>query len=400
MLCLSHAANRVANVDWQAPDGAVRTACAGLACSVSRLAPSARPHARRDSCSTLCLPSSGSAPLLLTHSDRSRACWLAAALASFLLCSQARHERCTAGCLTLGLSSSLWLQPGSWLWHVVSTGRAHVPKAAGRRCRMAPPHTHCTAIPAGGIPTDPDVLFAKSKITWPVAGKTSWSLYLLAKDGGKGREGLPRVAIWLHAWLPGQNTSAGASEAGSLLSCSMGAPLLLSAWLCLLAAWGAAGAERSNPPIVIVPGKLVLSSWTTFIKDELKYQVTASPQLYKHFCTETFVLSTFITFAGLAGSVLEERLNRTNTPHWYCATEVDDWQTVWLSLQSASRPDCLLDELQVFYDDSTGRCAAQCCTVSIPRKLVLPFAAFCSFFFGNLCYAQRQTMTSSGTAAV
>ena len=65
------------------------------------------------------------------------------------------------------------------------------------------------------------------------------------------------------------------------------------------------------------------------------------------------------SFAGLAGSVLEERLNRTNAPHWYCATEVDDWQTVWLSLQSASRPDCLLDELQVFYDDSTGRCAAQ-----------------------------------------
>ncbi len=28
---------------------------------------------------------------------------------------------------------------------------------------------------------------------------------------------------------------------------------------------------------------------------------------------------------------------------------------VWLSLQSASRPDCFLDELQVFYDKSTGR---------------------------------------------
>lgn len=84
--------------------------------------------------------------------------------------------------------------------------------------------------------------------------------------------------------------------------------------------------------------------------------MTASPQLYKHFCVHTFVLNNFITFAGLAGSVLEERLNRTNTPHWYCATEVDDWQTVWLSLQSASRPDCLIDELQVFYDGSTGRC--------------------------------------------
>lgn len=80
-----------------------------------------------------------------------------------------------------------------------------------------------------------------------------------------------------------------------------------------------------------------------------------SAVLHNQFCMPTFVLNTFFAFAGLAGSVLEERLKRTNTPHWYCATEVDDWQTVWLSLQSASRPDCLIDELQVFYDDSTGR---------------------------------------------
>ena len=87
--------------------------------------------------------------------------------------------------------------------------------------------------------------------------------------------------------------------------------------------------------------------------------MTALAVLCNLFCMQTFVLSDFVAFAGLAGSVLEERLNRTNTPHWYCAKEVDDWQTVWLSLQSASRPDCLIDELQVFYDDSTGRCAAQ-----------------------------------------
>jgi len=113
-----------------------------------------------------------------------------------------------------------------------------------------------------------------------------------------------------------------------------------------------------------------------------------------------------ICAAGLAGSVLEERINRTEVSHWYCAKKVDDWQTVWrsrkqarmhaecmypaaispsalfvvfstkhvslhptvrqtltlwwrlqvwLSLQSASRPDCFLDELQVFYDKSTGR---------------------------------------------
>lgn len=57
---------------------------------------------------------------------------------------------------------------------------------------------------------------------------------------------------------------------------------------------------------------------------------------------------------GLAGSVLQEKLNRTTTPAWYC-DKTSDWKTVWLSLTAASRPDCLLDDLALFYNDTDGR---------------------------------------------
>ena len=57
---------------------------------------------------------------------------------------------------------------------------------------------------------------------------------------------------------------------------------------------------------------------------------------------------------GLAGSVLEAKLNRTNTPHFYCS-KTHDWEVEWLSVKSISRPDCLLDELEVKYDPATNR---------------------------------------------
>ena len=63
--------------------------------------------------------------------------------------------------------------------------------------------------------------------------------------------------------------------------------------------------------------------------------------------------------AGLAGSVLEERLNRTEALHWYCAKQ-HDWQVMWLSIQAASRVDCFLDELLVKYDPQTKRSALSC----------------------------------------
>jgi hypothetical protein len=59
---------------------------------------------------------------------------------------------------------------------------------------------------------------------------------------------------------------------------------------------------------------------------------------------------------GLAGSVLEAKLDRQETPSWYCSRK-HDWEVEWLSLKAASRPDCLMDELTVQYDPATRRSA-------------------------------------------
>lgn len=59
-----------------------------------------------------------------------------------------------------------------------------------------------------------------------------------------------------------------------------------------------------------------------------------------------------VLLPGLAGSVLEAKLNRAEVPKWYCSKE-HDWEVEWLSLKAASRPDCLLDELTVQYDPET-----------------------------------------------
>lgn len=56
--------------------------------------------------------------------------------------------------------------------------------------------------------------------------------------------------------------------------------------------------------------------------------------------------------------MLEGKLNRTEAPAWYCAKKTDDFRVLWLSLEEASRPTCLLDELAIFYNATTGRCAA------------------------------------------
>ncbi|KAK9800276.1 hypothetical protein WJX73_002429 [Symbiochloris irregularis] len=71
----------------------------------------------------------------------------------------------------------------------------------------------------------------------------------------------------------------------------------------------------------------------------------------------TFTLasnSPVILVPGLAGSVLQERLNRTSAPAWYC-DKTSDWQTAWLSLSAAARPVCLLDDLAIFYDPEDKR---------------------------------------------
>eukprot|EP00884_Botryococcus_braunii_P008556 jgi/Botrbrau1/17701/Bobra.0166s0125.1 len=61
-----------------------------------------------------------------------------------------------------------------------------------------------------------------------------------------------------------------------------------------------------------------------------------------------------ILVPGLAGSVLEEKLDRITVPAWYCA-KTADWHVVWFSFDAASRPTCFLDELAVSYNSRTGR---------------------------------------------
>ena len=53
--------------------------------------------------------------------------------------------------------------------------------------------------------------------------------------------------------------------------------------------------------------------------------------------------------------MLEEKLDRTSAKAWYCDLH-SEWKVLWLSLSGAARPDCLLDDLLVYYDDQTGRC--------------------------------------------
>ena len=62
--------------------------------------------------------------------------------------------------------------------------------------------------------------------------------------------------------------------------------------------------------------------------------------------------------------MLEEHLNRTSTPAFYCDSK-SDWKVIWLSLTAAARPDCLLSDLEVFYNQTTGR------WVSEPLRLLL-----------------------------
>lgn len=59
-------------------------------------------------------------------------------------------------------------------------------------------------------------------------------------------------------------------------------------------------------------------------------------------------------YLGLAGSVLEAKLNRSEVPSFLCSKQ-HDWEVEWLSLKAALRPNCLLDELTITYDPATKR---------------------------------------------
>lgn len=116
----------------------------------------------------------------------------------------------------------------------------------------------------------------------------------------------------------------------------------LCAWTVLtfyLLAVTARGAQFRSP-VILLPGKLKCYS----------YQPDPRWGQANGYCRPP----------GLAGSVLEAKLNRTETPHFYCSKE-HDWEVEWLSAKAVSRPDCLLDELSVTYDPVTHRCCGRSC---------------------------------------
>jgi hypothetical protein len=60
---------------------------------------------------------------------------------------------------------------------------------------------------------------------------------------------------------------------------------------------------------------------------------------------------------GLAGSVLETRLRNASSAFAWCPQN-QDWSVAWVTLTAAARPDCLLSNLAVFYDEATDTCVA------------------------------------------
>ena len=58
--------------------------------------------------------------------------------------------------------------------------------------------------------------------------------------------------------------------------------------------------------------------------------------------------------AGLAGSVLETKLHNAVVDHAWCPQNAN-WTVEWVTLSAAARPDCLLSDLSIFYDPTSGR---------------------------------------------
>jgi hypothetical protein len=97
---------------------------------------------------------------------------------------------------------------------------------------------------------------------------------------------------------------------------------------------------------------------------------------------QSLYISQSVRAPGLAGSVLEEKLNRSSVPSFYC-TKTSDWQVVWLSLTAASRPNCLLDELDVSYNETTNRQAIL--SLLLPPTTMICSVAFNTGFFEREC---------------
>ena len=125
---------------------------------------------------------------------------------------------------------------------------------------------------------------------------------------------------------------------------------------------GQDGVSAVRAPVILVPGKLTRSrTCLSEIVVALVVCLSQAPCAYligKVAADTESKADEREMHAGLAGSVLEEKLNRTSTPSFYCSKE-SDWQVIWLSLTSASRPNCMLDELAVFYNQTEHRYAPE-----------------------------------------
>ena len=72
------------------------------------------------------------------------------------------------------------------------------------------------------------------------------------------------------------------------------------------------------------------------------------------------VESPIVIVPGLSGSQLQGKLNRTSVRHFYCS-KVYDWYNMWLNLEELLPPadNCLVDNIRLFCDATTGRCHNQ-----------------------------------------
>ena len=74
--------------------------------------------------------------------------------------------------------------------------------------------------------------------------------------------------------------------------------------------------------------------------------------------------SVVVLFTGLAGSVLETRLRNASSEYAWCPQN-QDWTVTWVTVAAAVRPDCLLSNLAVYYDEATDTCEALVSSPSI-----------------------------------
>eukprot|EP01024_Parvocaulis_polyphysoides_P041084 TRINITY_DN3762_c0_g1_i5.p1 TRINITY_DN3762_c0_g1~~TRINITY_DN3762_c0_g1_i5.p1 ORF type:complete len:198 (-),score=17.10 TRINITY_DN3762_c0_g1_i5:49-642(-) len=75
-------------------------------------------------------------------------------------------------------------------------------------------------------------------------------------------------------------------------------------------------------------------------------------------CKTVLGQAPVVLVPGLAGSVLEGKFDRPSTPYWDCIRK-EDWHVVFFSVWEAARPHCLVNELEIFYDNATGRYSNQ-----------------------------------------